>query len=138
MKHLVILFLLSALASPAFAKDHKHGKMGKGMMKGLMKELNLTDEQRSKMKELHMENKGGGKANREAIKKAKDALRNGWLENANDATMKSLHKAFHDAKMSGMNERFTKMLALRAILTDEQKAIFAKKMSERIDSGKRH
>ena len=130
MKQLLIVALVSLMAFSVQAKHHKGmHKMGKmGHMGKIMKELNLTDEQQTKLKEMREAKQKNMAEMRSKMMEARNALLDGWKSQADDSKMKSLHEAFHDVKRQMMQANFEHRLAIRALLTDEQKKTFAEKI----------
>lgn len=109
----------------------KGDRLGKGLgLKKVLGELNLSEEQKKKIKNLKKTYKDNGKDLKKQVKAARNALAEGWKSQADDKKMKDLHEAFHKATAKKINHRFESMLAVRNLLTKEQKILFAEKMGQ--------
>jgi protein CpxP len=120
---------LTVLAAPLAALPAQAGKggegkgarMGGGGM-GFFKELNLSEEQRAKLKELRENNKGDLKPKREALKKARDEFRSLMgSENATDAQIRSAFQKLQALRSEVATGSIDRMLAVRQVLTPEQR-----------------
>ena len=121
-------------------KHERGGQEGPGNM---FKELNLTEEQEQKLKELREAGRDGSKASREEMKAAHEKMRELLEGDANESQLRAQHKKLQALKMKMDDERFENMLATRAILTPEQRKKMAEQMKERHgkrggDRGPRH
>ena len=115
---LMLFWMASAFAEkPNPERDHE-GKMA------LFKELNLSDQQKAEMKKIHEQNHDAMKEKREAVKQAKDQLKNAMDSNADDSKLRSYFNALQKAQNSAGEQRFEKALAIRKILTPEQRQKF--------------
>ena len=117
----MVLALAFIFATPADARPGK-GK-GKGHWKQMMKELDLTEDQKVKMKALK-KSKPDHKASRENMKKLKDQLKAALKSDTSDADLIKMHGEIQTARNKKATERFNHMLAVRAILTPEQREKF--------------
>ena len=117
----LVLAVVFIFASPTHAKAGK-GK-GKGHWKQMMKELNLTEDQKVKMKEIK-KSKPDMKSARQNMKKLRDQLKAALKTNTSDADLIKLHGEIQTARNKKATDRFNHMLAVRAILTPEQRIKF--------------
>lgn len=116
-------------------KQGKHGKMhGEKRQFKMMKEikqLGLSEEQKTQMKTLHESHRAQIDVLREATRAAHDeffkAMQSG---DKSDADLASLHEKVVAAKSEEMRMRFQHMLQVRQILTVEQRAKFRGMMHE--------
>jgi len=117
----ILALLLSLSFSVAEARPGKH--KGEHMMK-LMEELNLTGEQRDRIKAERQKNRGSMKALKERTKEARNKVREAFKSNASNDVLKGLQKEVQAAQNAAMDARFESMLAIRDILTPEQRTQF--------------
>ena len=121
------LFLSLVLSNVSFAKDKKGGK-GMGMMQ-MLKELDLSKEQKEKMKALRSE--APKKSNRDEIKALKEQLQQKFASNAKDAELKALNDKIIDAESNQRKSMYERVLKIRSILTPEQRKKFLKLQNEK-------
>ncbi len=134
MNHFTKLSLILVVAllgsQPALARHHRpelkeHGEGGGpgGELQAALQALNLTDEQKNKIKELRKASGEANKETRNALKEGRKALE----EAMGDAKKADLLAKFDSlaglrAKLS--RARFEMMLSVREILTPEQRQKF--------------
>ncbi len=121
---IAILLGLSLISQPSLAKP------GKGHFKRMMKKLELTAEQKEKMKELRKNNpdmKAKRAEMREVRKKFKEALGS----DASKVELTKLHNELQSKKTEIAKIRFEKMLSIREILTPEQRKLFQEMRQKR-------
>lgn len=99
------------------------GRDGRKMMK-MVKELDLSAEQKEKLKTERQKNQTTMKALRDSQKAAREKLRAGFQSNASNEELKNLHKEVQTSMTALMDARFNNMLSIREILTPEQRAKF--------------
>jgi periplasmic protein CpxP/Spy len=101
--------------------------------KRMIKELKLTEEQVAKIKKLHEENKPNDesfRANRAKLKEAHEALRTAMHSDAPVAELRAKFEAVQALQMkcedrqAMAKQRFEEVLAIREILTPEQRKQF--------------
>lgn len=130
--HAGLLALALLLAAPMAALAGEGGHEGKGKHKeGMMKALNLTDEQKEKFKAIQDERKAVAKEFKEKVKDVREKLQKEVdAATPNDAAIKSLL----DELESAMNTRQQKMEAIKqktkALLTPVQQAKIALKFGK--------
>ena len=101
---------------------------GKGQGRGLMKDLNLSAEQRQKIKEIREASRSKNQSLKESMKTQREALRNALKDSASsNSQLKSLFEAVQSTHKSLATSRFEGMLAVREVLTAEQRAVMAEK-----------
>lgn len=118
-----ILSVVLFMSSVSMARGHGEGAAGPGMWDPKeLKELNLTKEQKDKVKAIRESSKGKGKELRQATKEARKNMK---ALLASDASKEEIAKAFDvvQAKQAESAKfMFTQMLQVREILTPEQRA----------------
>jgi Spy/CpxP family protein refolding chaperone len=134
---LLLVFLLSADASAfGFGKKGRSDELGRGGKMGkLLKQLDLSKEQKEKIKEHRESNKGNKKELRSQLKEAKSKMQTAFQSNASEGELRSLHSELKSLKTRMADARFEKMLFLRSVLTPEQRAKLEELKSQR--KGKR-
>ena len=106
--------------------DAREGKRGKGWMKKL-KELNLTEEQLTKIKEIKKARKNDKDQRKQMntqFKALKEEMKTAFKSNKSNVEIRALHNKIIDFKDKRRNQRFEMMLQIRDILTSEQRAKF--------------
>jgi len=108
-----------------------HGKMrgnrmGSGMGRGWLKGLNLTAEQKTKVDQIFKDSMPKMKVKRQGVKTKIEALRAAFMSGASSSDLRSKHADLHGAQNEMAMEKFSRKLAIRDTLTDEQK----KKMAD--------
>lgn len=96
----------------------------RGKMKEIAAELNLTAEQKDKMKEINKDRREILQPKRKAMKEARESLETS-LKGADSAdVVKQKFAALQKAQSEFAAARFDKVLAAREVLTPEQRAKF--------------
>lgn len=127
---LLSLFLINPQTS--FAK-----KEGKGHMKEILSQLNLSDEQKEQLKAARKENKKLGKGQKEEIKKLWQQMKDKFGTAASESEMRSLHNKLMSLKSEKREKRFNRIMKIRNILNVEQRKKFQQlRMAKR--KGKKH
>lgn len=128
MKKLLLVALLvsslNIIAGDDSDSHEKRGFRGKGHMMKLMKELNLSDEQKEQMKALRGDSKNNRKEKRKEIKELKAKLDSLFITDAKDSELIAIHKKIMAIKAEQGESRFEGLLKKRAILTVEQRKKF--------------
>ena len=134
---ITILTLLLAFEANAFGanKRGRHGERGKGMAK-MLKQLDLTDEQKVKLKDHRESNKDNKKELRSKIKASKEKMKNAFKSNASDSELRNIHNEIKNLKSEMADARFEKMLFIRGVLTKEQRAKLDKMKEKRRENRK--
>lgn len=129
MKKLAVATILIAtlFAAPSLAKEMGHAGMHKGDYQAQMwKGLNLTPAQQQKVKDLQKQDRPQMKDAVKAMRTEMKALMALYSDpNADDAKLKAQHDKVQAAMAQVMNLHFDHMLAVRAILTPEQRKKFS-------------
>ncbi|ATH06420.1 hypothetical protein BIY24_00215 [Halobacteriovorax marinus] len=117
-------------------------RKGKGF--GFLKELNLSKEQFSKLKEHKQSEKvkrEERKALKEKIKSLREDIKKGFIGNISDDKMMSMHKEVSSTRAKLEEMRFSKMIAMKNILNEEQRKKFIEledKRREKFKKKKKH
>lgn len=117
--------------------EHKQGGMKQGQQRGkdhfmqMMKDLNLSEDQKAKLKANKEKNKGKMESLRNQMKTEREKFME-LMSNANSTKPELLAQQNKVSSIQNKIEeiRIDDMITLREILTPEQNAKFQKKMSE--------
>lgn len=104
---------------PAEARPGHRGKM-----KEIAAELNLTTEQKEKMKEINKDRKETLSPKRKAMKEARESLETSLKGSDGADVVKQKFAALQKAQSEFASARFEKVLAAREVLTPEQRSKF--------------
>ncbi|MES2965616.1 MAG: Spy/CpxP family protein refolding chaperone [Bdellovibrionota bacterium] len=116
-----LVFGVFALTLSASVGHAKGGHGGGGGFKHMMKDLNLTDEQKEKAKKIHGDH-SDVKAKRDAMKKAHDDLETAIKGTASADEVRAKFAALQKVQDEFEKARFDKIVAIREILTPEQRS----------------
>lgn len=136
MKTLFWMTLLAvslAASRPALARG---GGGGGAHLKKVLEELNLTDEQKTKIKEVR---EGHGKAmkqSRASLKEARQAMEEAVKSDASKGDLLKKFESLQELRNKMGKARFEMILAVREILTSEQRQKFGSTFKEGM--GRRH
>ncbi len=98
-----------------------------------IEELNLTDEQVSQLQAIKDANRDAMQDLGDRIATAHDTLRDMMAGDATEAELRAQHEIVQDLHQEAGDQKFETMLAIRAILTPEQRAEMADRMQQRHD-----
>lgn len=121
MKYVLTLALVLPLVGMTQNANARGKRGGQGKV---MKELNLSKDQKKQMKALKKGKKESMKAQRTKMKELRKSMHEAMKNNASESDLRGKHKALHDAKRSMADARLENMLAVRKILNDEQRKKF--------------
>ena len=126
-KWIWIFILIFGFSQSGFAKGHR----GHKLRAEAMKQLDLSEDQKVALEKLKA-NKGSlGKELRAKKKALRKQMHEAMASDASDSDLRKLHEQKLSLKTQMANNRFEKMLAVRKILTPEQRVKFHKFISER-------
>ena len=91
---------------------------------GMVKQLELTDEQTKEIKAIHEKNKEAGKTKRSDLRAAHEALKAAMKKDASDKELWKSFDAVQSARSSMAKAHFEEILAIRKVLTPEQRTKF--------------
>ncbi|WP_372654907.1 Spy/CpxP family protein refolding chaperone [Halobacteriovorax sp.] len=104
------------------------GERGKkGGQFGMLKELNLSKEQFAKLKTFRESEKAKReerKPLKDKIKSLKEDIKKGFISNISDEKMLTIHREISTVRAKIEELRFSKMVALKNILNEEQRTKF--------------
>ena len=128
---------LGLVSGVALAKD-RHGKYGKGedgverhFSLEKLRDLDLSAEQKEKLKALREKSKGDREKNKSAMKETRKAFKDALKSNASKEEVKKAYEAMVSQKRAMGEARFDKLLEAREILTPEQRQkLFEKDVEE--------
>ena len=114
----------SAVDDPSYEISEMMKKHKKGLMKKI-KELDLSEEQKEKLKAIKERKKASRaekKANRQKIKAMKEQLQAEFKGTKSSSELRALHKEIKTLHTRLQEERFNTILEIREILTPDQRA----------------
>jgi periplasmic protein CpxP/Spy len=98
-----------------------HAKRGERGMRGEMKELGLSDEQRAKIKEIRKGGREEGKKLRSELKEVREKLRNAAQSDSSKADLLSLFSKVQEKQQAMARHGFSKAMEIREVLTPDQR-----------------
>ncbi len=127
MTPLILTILM--LSSFSYAKPGE-GRRG-GMMKAL-KQLNLSDAQKEKLKAARAESKGKkDRSEKKQVRELHQKMKELFASNAPQSELKAVHEKINSFRKQRDEQRFQKLMAVREILTLEQRKKFQEIMDEK-------
>ena len=127
MKNSMIMVLLLAFTTSgafAFGGGGKKGKGGKGQFKQILKQLELTDEQKDKLKSIRKENKDKYRMTKGEMKELHEKLEDGFSSNSSESELQGLHTKIKEIRIKKMDKRFNRMMSIRSVLNETQRKRF--------------
>ena len=117
--------LLAVLAMGSNAEARRGGPEGKSVIhKKMMKELDLTAEQKIKIKAIKDEERKDTEARREQRKGLEESMSQAII-GLNESEMRKAHDQLEQMRTAHSNKRFESLVKLLKILTPEQRKEFA-------------
>ena len=101
-------------------------------------ELNLSEEQKAQIQKIYDSNKAGFEKARTALHESKARFEQAMETDANDGAVRKAHQSFESARNEMANLGFEQALAIRKVLTPEQRQKFneiRKEMFEKMRGG---
>lgn len=131
MSVIVTLGLVSGTALAKGDREGRHGRGGDGVERHFslekLKELDLSPEQKEKLKALRENSKEERHKNMAAMKEAKEAFKTALKSNASKEEVAKAYQKMTEQKRAIGQARFDKLLEAREILTvDQRKKLFEK------------
>lgn len=123
----ICLLLMGVLVGgSAFAEYGSGGKPGpdREHHKKWVEELNLTEAQKQQLHEIRESYRDKMSADRQAMRDAKTKLREALQSDASEADLRNQYMTIQALKKDLSTTRFEKILAIRQILTPEQRKKF--------------
>ncbi len=125
IKLMTVVLLVVGTASLAEAK-----RRGGDFKDKIFKQLDLTEEQTKKLDELKTNQKDNMKQLRENKKSISTKFKEALASDASESELRDLHNQKMTLKKQIADARFEKMIAVRKILTPEQRTKFQDLMKE--------
>ncbi|MBW4651106.1 MAG: Spy/CpxP family protein refolding chaperone [Kastovskya adunca ATA6-11-RM4] len=97
----------------------------------LMQQLNLTSEQQQQLQAIRERDQGQMRQQRQALHQEKQQLMQLMAGNATEAEIRTQHNQVKALQQQLGDARFESMLAMRNVLTPEQRSRFAQLMQQR-------
>lgn len=97
----------------------------------LMQQLNLTPEQQQQLQAIRERDQGQMRQQRQALHQEKQQLMQLMAGNATEAEIRTQHNQVKALQQQLGDARFESMLAMRNVLTPEQRSRFAQLMQQR-------
>lgn len=131
-----IMVVFAMVSSTSFADDKKgssdtkfdpakkYDQIKERKMKRMIEELNLTEDQQKKIKAIQDGQKDAFVAKKKVVREKRKALKKAMQEDTTDAELRKLNDAAENARLEFSKLRFELVLAIRAVLTPEQKKKF--------------
>ena len=104
----------------------------------MMSNLNLTKEQKSQLSNLRKTNRNEMKAKYDAVRAKEKELKDELKTNASESVLRAKFKELQDLKAEAASLRFDHLLAIRKILTPDQRKKFRGFMRERYGHHRDH
>ena len=124
MKPIIYLSVISLMVALTPVSAEARGRGEGGHLRTMMKKLGLSAEQKEKLAELRKSQKGKSKELRESMKAARDKLEKALSTDASDSQLRAAHQEVQSAKSKLGDLRFEKILAIRSVLTPDQRKKF--------------
>lgn len=122
---LPILVIGSFAAGTALADCPKDGKAGECKDRDQwLQELNLSAEQKEQLTAIKEKYHDDMKKHKQAMKASRESLQAALKTDASDASLRKQFKAMQEQRAQFASLRFEKVLAIRAILTPDQRKKF--------------
>lgn len=141
MRTLIITSLMTlvlTLLSTTLVVPLSYAKQGMGVFK----ELNLSQEQKKKLKDIKKAGKESTKELRQSHRKLRQQLQEAMRSETSDEDLRKLNRELRQAEAELKDLKFEKILKIRAILNKEQREKFhelkAKKMKRSHDEWTKH
>ncbi len=134
MKLILPLLLCTLVITPGAASGKERGeRVGK-----LKEELNLSDEQLKKVRELREQRKENIEKSKGRVQELKKSFNEGMAsEKSSKDDLTQRFEAFQKAKADFQRERFSMMMEMRSILNPEQLKKFIEMRKNRKGGGKK-
>jgi len=141
MKNYKMMFVLATLPFLAFSFDAEaRGRGGKMNREGgpaeMMKELNLSAEQREKLVEIRKANRAKMETLRDKMNDFHKKMEEALQSNASADEARKLHKEYRPLRQEMEDQRFEQILKVREILTPDQRKKFRQGMKARSGKGR--
>ena len=133
---MMTMVLVGMTASGAYAFGGKKEKGGNGEFRKILKQLDLSDEQKEKLKSMREESKDKSKPNKGEMKELHTKLQAAFTSNASDSELITLHTQIKELRMKHMDRKFNRMIGIRSVLNETQRKKFFE-LHQQMRKGKR-
>jgi Spy/CpxP family protein refolding chaperone len=123
MKLLMPMILTAVLCLPTLSMAKPKDGKGGGFEKAL-KQLELSDAQKKQLKEMRAAHKENKFSQGKELKKLREQMKTQFVSDAPEAELKAIHTKIKSLRDLKAETRFSKLLAIRKILTVEQRKKF--------------
>ncbi len=137
-KFLFAITLVSLFHLEAQSKHHEDDMMDMDRKGRFFEELDLTDEQKAKLKEFRQSNKGDFKEAWKGRKELHEKMKDAFIKGASDSEIKSIHEEISAHHKKHADKRIEKMIFLKNTLTEEQRKKFMEKRGRKGRRGRGH
>lgn len=118
--------------TPSNEEMPKKGRYNKEQrMQRMQQELGLNADQVKRIQDIHNQAKQDTQGLREQMKQARERMGALMASNASDGQLREQHRKIQDLQRQLSEKRFNTKLAVRGVLTDEQKAKMAEMQKQR-------
>jgi len=130
LTHLFLILTVASVATPALAKGKHSHRKGKERISKMIEKLDLSEDQKKKIKEINKTARSEMKAARDKAHKDHEAFHTGVKEQKSDEELTKLHETMIASHGDKMRARLNKLLKIRAVLTKEQQVKFGEMMGK--------
>lgn len=134
--HWALMILLMSTAGSLNAEEGAR-KPGPPNQDRMFEKLDLSEEQRKKLAEIRKSNAEKVKALQEKLKEAHQKLDSSLDSDASEDVLKKQHQALQDLQNEMSDLRFENILAVRKVLTPEQRKKFSEMRKQKGFDGPR-
>ena len=133
-----LISLGSSAALAGFANPLRaNGERLESLKGQVIDELNLSDAQKQKIKQIHQQYQGQISQSQESLRSAQQRLSQMMVSTDSSAAIRTQHQEVIQLRQALDNLRFESMLAMREVLTLKQRRQFAQLMQQRQDNSRR-
>jgi len=122
--YLLVGLLALPLAFGALDAQARRDRGGHGHGDYMFKKLDLTKEQKEKLADLRKNQKGDIKETVKKMRSLREKAKTAFEGTASDSELKAIHQEMKTLRSEIEDQRFQRILAIRSILTPEQRKKF--------------
>lgn len=112
-------------------QDQTNTPRRKGARGGLLKDLNLTSEQRQQIKQIRQQSKNEIRQKRQTMRQARNKLEESIASEASGEQVRSQYNQLKGLRQELADLQFENTFAIREVLTLEQRQKFVQQMQQR-------
>ncbi|WP_141733044.1 Spy/CpxP family protein refolding chaperone [Oligoflexus tunisiensis] len=120
----IALLLLPCFFHPDMALAQKPAENPERQIQEVLKTVQLNPEQKAKVRQIRESSRNRVKALREELNEQRAELNEQLDANAEDEAVRQAFQKFQNTRMALEKARFERMLAIRAVLSEQQRAAF--------------